>query len=356
VLEPDNTREASLAAGEWRGFVSLFLKALIAGVALVYSFILLVDPYHVVPFSLPLERRIVSINQRYMYPQIVRSRRFDSLIVGTSTSRLLDPEQLDQSFGVRFANLAMDAAQAWEQRTVLDFFVKTVGPPKVLIVGLDSVWCDRGADEHRTTFRGFPLWLYEDSPWRSFLYLLNTGTVEIAGRLVGYWLGLYPERLRFDGYGVFVPPDSRYDPVRAHRAIWRGRLQEPPSDLPLRSAPEHPRFPALAWLDASLAELPPSSRTILAFMPAHVAAQPASDSVEATLEAQCKAEVVAIARKHGATLIDWRIRSSLTTDDSNYWDALHYRLPVATRLARDLGRAALDGQQAEDGSYRLLVR
>ena len=76
----------------WREFVTLFLGVLAGTVAGIYVFILLLDPYNVVPFSLPIDRRIVSIADRFMYPQIVRSKRFDSLIIGTSTSRLLDPE------------------------------------------------------------------------------------------------------------------------------------------------------------------------------------------------------------------------------------------------------------------------
>ena len=75
-------------------------------------FVLLIDPYDVVPFSLPIDRRIVSINQRYMYPQIVRSRRFDSLMIGTSTVAPVDPQIAQQPFDARFANLAMDAMLA----------------------------------------------------------------------------------------------------------------------------------------------------------------------------------------------------------------------------------------------------
>ena len=260
---------------DWRGFVSLFMRVLIGGIVIVYLFILLVDPYGVVPFSLPLDRRIVSINQRFMYPQIVRSRRFDSLIIGTSTSRLLDPELLDRAFHVHFVNLAMDSATAWEQQAMLDLFLRKVGPPKVLIVGLDTVWCDPDADRTLTTFRGFPHWLYDDNPWNDYLYLLNSGTLEIAVRLVGYQFGLYRERIRYDGYNVFVPPESQYDAERARRKILSmaapAQAPAPPLSAEERS---RLRFPALSWLDASLARLPADSRKILAFMPVHVAKQP----------------------------------------------------------------------------------
>jgi hypothetical protein len=342
---------------DWRGFVSLFLTVLIGCVVGIYVFILLVDPYDTVPFSLPIDRRIVSISDRFMYPQIVRSKRYDSLVIGTSTSRLLDPEVLDRVFHVRFANLAMSAAMAWEQKIMLDLFVRTVGPPKVLIVGLDGVWCDQYADRNRITFRGFPDWLYDDNPWKKYLYLFNYGTLEIAARLVGYHLHVYPERIRYDGYEVFVPPESQYDLVRAHDTIWRGGRTDGNQQRP--STAEEVRqssFPALDWLDAGLARLPSTTLTVLAFMPVHIAAQPPPRTFDAQIESDCKQRIVAIGRKYDAKVIDWRIASPLTRNDGNYWDRLHYRVPVATRLAEELGAAALAGRESENGDYLLLVR
>ena len=272
-------RDAKLTVSEiadWRGFVLLLLAALISLIVGTYLFILLIDPYGAIPFSLPIQRNIVSISQRFMYPQIVRSKRFDSLIVGTSTSRLLDPHLLDQLFHVRLANLAMDSATAWEQKTMIDLFLRTVGPPKLLIVGLDTVWCTSQADAYRVTFRGFPAWLYDDNPWNDYLYLFNYGTLEIAARMLGNDLGLYPERVRYDGYQVFVPPESQYDAARAHDNIWRGK-SPPPTVLPpsLTSAElAKLKFPALAWLDEDLARIPSPNLKILAFEPNNVATQP----------------------------------------------------------------------------------
>jgi len=343
-------------APDWWAFVLLFLGVLVGGAAAIYLFILLVDPYDTVPFSLPIDRRIVSISDRFMYPQIVRSKRFDSLVIGTSTSRLLDPQVLDRSFHVRFANLAMSSAMAWEQKTMLDLFVRTVGPPKVLIVGLDGVWCAQNADRDRITFRGFPDWLYDDNPWEKYLYLFNSGTLEIAGRLVGYHLHLYRERIRYDGYEVFVPPESQYDLVRAHEAIWHNFRPPVHEQRPLTAGElGQLSFPALDWLDAALARFPSTTMTILAFMPVNVAALPSPGTREAEIEAECKQRIVAIGRKDGAKVIDWRFPSPLTQNETNYWDPLHYRVPVATRIAEQLGAAALAGHESDDGSYRFLV-
>ena len=206
---------------DWRRFVLRFLGVLISGVIAIYLFVLLADPYDVIPFSLPIDRRIVSISDRFMYPQIVRSRRFDSLIIGTSTSRLLDPESLDRLFHVRIANLAMSSGMAWEQKTMLDLFLGAVGPPKVLIVGLDGVWCDTRADRHRTTFRGFPYWLYRDSPWKGFLYCSITAPLKLQS--ASSVTTSASTRNVFVTTAMVFSSRRSYNTIRyAHNDIWKG--------------------------------------------------------------------------------------------------------------------------------------
>lgn len=345
------------SAPEWRRFVFVFLGIFAGGFFALCAFIALVDPYDVVPFSLPMDRKIVSISQRYMYPQIVRSKRFDSLVIGTSTSRLIDPEILNKEFGARFANLAMDSMTAWEQAEVASFFMRKVGSPKALIVGIDTVWCNQEADKTRITPRGFPEWLYDDNPANDFLYLFNFGTLQIAARMAGNKLGLYRERIRYDGFGVFVPPDDKYDLEKARSHIWSGaRKRQPPATPVVLTGDERNalRFPALDWLNTTLEKFPASTEKLLVFMPVHIAAQPAPGSRAAAIEDECKSRISEIGRRHGARVADWRIASSLTTTDSNYWDPLHYRLPIAQDIARKIGGSIRAGQAASDGLYRLV--
>jgi len=356
----NRTKDAGSKPKSWRRFVVLFFAAFVEVLAAAYVFILLVDPYDIIPFSLPLDRRIVSISFSFMYPQVVRSRRFDSYIIGTSTSRLIDPEILNGPFQARFTNLAMNSMLAWEQKTMVDYFQRHVGPPKVLIVGIDLVWCAPDADTHRHNPVGWPDWIYDDNPWNDYLYLLNSATFEIAVRLVGFQLGLYRERIRFDGYEEFTPPEQTYDVARARQLIWDHRPRATPPDLPPPPLSETERqalsFPALRWLDEILTQMPATTRKVLVYMPVHVATQPWPGTREAAVEADCKARIADIARKTGSKVIDWRISSPLTREDANYWDRLHYRLPIAQKIARELPPAVLEDRQSADGSYRLTVR
>jgi len=343
----------------WAHFSRLAVVTFGTGVAAVYLFVLLVDPYDIIPFSLPIERPIVTISQRYMYSMVIRSRRYDSFVIGTSTARLLDPERLNQLFGARFANLSMDSMTAWEQQKVARYFVRMVGPPKVLIIGLDLVWCEQDADRARITFRGFPDWLYGDDSWNTYLNLLNWATVEVAGRLVGYHLGVYPPRIRDDGYGVFTPPEDQYDLARARGHIWGKHAPEVQPVVPAVQLSAEQRgaltFPAHAWLEDLLAQRPATTRTILAFMPTHVAGQPRPGSEEFAIEQVCKARIAAIGRRHAAVVADWRISSPTTRNDANYWDSVHYRLPVADRLAQEIARAARGYDSEAEQTYRLLA-
>lgn len=362
---------AAFAPTSWQNGNRIFVATFVAVVAVLYGFIVVVDPYGVVPFSPPFQRPIMS-NQRQVYPQILRSGRYDSIVVGTSTSRTLDPAALDRAFGGRFANLAMPSMTAWEQAQVIGYFGRTVAAPRAVVVGLDHEWCNRdsaSAEQKQITRareREFPAWAYDANPWNDLLYLLNAPTLEVAGRVVGRVVGTTPQKLRADGFEeLFMPPDPSYDPGRAREAIW-GRGVQP--DTAAFLAPRVPPLPlsaearsamvfeALAWLDESLAALPGETRKILLFTPPHAVRLPAAGSWAEARERECKDRVAAIARRRGAVLVDFRMVSPLTIEDRNFWDPLHYRLPVADAVLDDLGHAVNEGRQSPDGRYRILVR
>jgi hypothetical protein len=336
-------------------FLRTFLATALGLTALVSLAIWLLDPYGVSPIRLPIARPIMDINQRYMYPQIVRSHDYDSVLIGTSTSRLLDPADLEAAFGGRFANLAMNAATAWEQTELAKLYLRHQPNPHAFIIGLDPIWCADESNLVKITFRGFPEWMYDENLWNDLPEMLNTKTLEIAGRLLAFHLGLMPERIRRDGYEVFTPPENTYDLARARWHLWKdvpgGKLVPVVPPVVLTAAEEAAlRFPALAWLDDLLSRVPASAFRMLAWMPLHVAAQSGPGSREAAMIEACKERIGAIARQRGVAFVDFAIPSEITTDDANYWDPLHYRLPIAPRIVAGM-KAAARGQT--DAIYRL---
>jgi hypothetical protein len=335
-----------------------FLKWTGAGLAgllsLALAVILLVDPYGVVPFSLPFKRDLNDLNQRYFYPLVVRQGGYDSLIIGTSSIRLMDPVQMEKVMGGKFANLGMNAARAWEQWKLTDLYLREKGRPRNLVIGLDLVWCLPDADkpENRVTARLFPEWMYDDNRWNDVLHLLNGKTLEISGRAIGVKLGLLPPRYGDNGYRVFTPPEDSYDLARARTMLWAERKPDalqPIVPPVVFSEPEASRLrlPALAWLQDILRRTRSGAGTktnvVIMWTPQHRSKLPVPGSREAAVRRVCKQRIDAIARQYGAMVVDWGFYSPLTTDDSQFWDPMHYRLPIAVRLGESVS-AALAGK------------
>jgi hypothetical protein len=330
----------------WRRFCRRLLAGAVLAAAAIYGFIVLIDPFDILPLSPPFDRGPVSTNARYAFPALARKPQFDSMILGTSTSRLLRPAALDPLFEAHFVNLAMNSATAYEEWRLGKVFAGAHPGAKVALIGLDIVWCGTGDVIEKYTPRAFPEWMYDDDLWRGYLEQFDLYTLEQAGIQFGELVGLRPRRYGRDGYTDFLPDDSAYDLARA-----RGHLY-PDGDRNLRpvvpavamSDPERLalRFPAHPWLRDLLAAMPQALK-IVYFVPYHMAVQPRSGSREAIVWQECKARVAAIvAQAPRARLVDFMRASPVTREDANYWDPLHYRLAIADWLARSL-RAAADG-------------
>jgi hypothetical protein len=324
--------------------------------AVVYAFVAFVDPFDTLTLSPPLDRSPITTNARYAFPALARSRRFDSVILGTSTSRLLRPSDLDPLFGARFANLAMNSATAYEQWRLGTLFARHHPDAKVAFIGIDIVWCEEGDQVARYTERSFPEWMYDGNRWNDYLEVFNLYAVEQAGIAFGVFAGIEPRRYGRDGYTAFTPDDGTYDLAQARRHLYPGGVHAPaPIEPPVTmSAAERRalRFPALEHLAPLLAAMP-GAENLVFFVPYHVSVQPRPGSREAIIWGECKARVAAIvAATPRARLVDFMIASAITREDGNYWDPLHYRVGIAAWLAGAL-RAASEGPPRSEPDYEI---
>ena len=344
---------------KWDKYLKGTLATFVAILGVLSLFLLSLNPYGNLQISAVPNHVIMDGNQRFQYPSVIRSGRYDSIIIGTSTARLLDPVLLDKHIGGRFANLAMNSAMSWEQYRLADLFLRETATPGSLLVGLDHVWCKETADTVRITKRGFPEWMYDDNPWNDLPYLLNTKAVVIAVKQVGYYLGIKDIRLDANGYRVFTPPDDSYDAAKAQQKIWRG----PPRKIMPVSPPYVPnardmsawRYPALAWLEEIAAQIRKPARVLMVFMPPHVSSLPVPGSRKAARFAECKRRITEIAARHGAHFIDFRIPSQITIKDEHYWDSGHYRLPIGGRIIRGIAQALETGRDDPAGDWHYLA-
>jgi hypothetical protein len=336
----------------WRRFFALAAGSAALAALIVYGFVVLVDPWGMLPLSLPLPRVPVTSNQRFSYPMLARSPAFDSAIIGTSTTRLLRPVALDPAFHARFVNLAMNDATAWEMSEILHVFTRTHPDPKIVMVGIDVRWCVTGDPPPRLTPRPFPRWMYRRNRWAGYGQMLNLFAVQEAGKQFGVVTGLKRPDMGSDGYTSFVPPDDTYDAGRAMTHLRAAGPEVPPG---ARSGPpESWRYPTLEMLHADLAALPADTRKILFFVPYNHRLFPPPGSETAAVWDQCRAHLVAIGRAVPHTsIIDFMRPSPITETDTNYWDPLHYRITVADKLAHDLADAEA-GEPSPD--YRVLLK
>ena len=335
--------------------------ALTAGAALstAVALIATMNPYGNLPLRSSGPHPMMDSNRRFQLAAQLRDPAFDSVVIGTSTSMLLDPAELDRHLGGRFLNAAMENSRAWEEYRAGLLFVRTPRAGSTLLVGLDAVWCMSDADDNRVTERGFPDWLYDEDRWNDLPWMLNSKALEVATLVALHRLGLLAPRLAANGLEVFTPPEDEYDARKAAQHIWRNRKRdtvpvEPPV-MPSATQRASWQFPALGWLDELLAASPASSRRVLAFMPVHIAAQPVPGSLAAAREQECKDRIRTIADRHGAHVIDFRISSPVTREDDNYWDALHYRVTIATRIAEGVAAALATRADDPNGFWRYVT-
>lgn len=353
---PHSARSAKPACeSSWRDFLATFATTFAAILITAAVFIGLTNPYGNLP-ALGLARHAIADgNQRFQYPAIARSGDFDSVLVGTSTSGILRPQSLNGALGGRFANLAMDSARAWEQVQMARLFQSRTKGPASLIIGLDTVWCEEDAGDVRVTERGFPVWMYDTGILNDLPHMLNWKAIDIGVKKLGVALGWKPPRIGNDGYKVFLPDETLYDAAKVRKLLGRWTPQEYAEGNAGADAiaGREVNLPALAWLDEVLSL--PWRRVTLVFMPVHITAQPRAGSDRAYVEHQCKVRIAGIARRHSATVIDFRIPSTLTMADANYWDRLHYRVPVGEELAQSIARALSTLKDDPAGTWRVLA-
>jgi hypothetical protein len=233
----------------------------------------------------------------------------------------------------------------WEQTQIAALFASEIDQPKAVIWGIDPTWCEADATSmaKQLTPRPFPPWLYDQIDWRDWFKLANFNALEVAVRMAGYRLGLNKARLRSDGFEVFTPPEETYDLARAreHLYVVFGGIRPdltplvPPETLTAAEM-RGLTFPALDWLDRDLARFGPSVKRVLVLSPIHAAYQPRRGSKTALVEDICKVRLLELAARRNAAVVDFRSFSEITLTDANFWDPLHYRLPIAARIEKSV--------------------
>jgi hypothetical protein len=323
----------------WKRFLGLLLRTAGGLILGLYAAVLIIDPYNTVWFSPPFSRAPMATNQRFSFPALARSDRFDSAIIGTSTTRLLEPTLFNHLLGGAFVNLSMNSGTAYEQSRILDLFTRHHQRVKTVILGIDVAWCETGETYQKFTQRPFPPWMYDDNRWNDLLYLFNFPTLEETGKEFAYMTGIRPLKYGLDGYTNFLPDRAVYSIEKARKNLYG-------NGAPRRKAPADPpvmignaertrlNFPTHELMRDMLAALPAATRKVLLFVPYHHFHQPQPRSEADTRWRECKRRLTRLAGGFENThVLDLMIPSEITLKDENYWDPLHYNTEVAAQIA-----------------------
>ena len=317
----------------------------------LYTAVVVVDPYDTLWLSPPLNRAPITTNQRFSYPAIARNPQFDSVVVGTSTTRLLRPAKLDEVLGASFANLSLNSGTAYEQSQIFELFARHHPDARTAIFGVDIVWCETGQDYTDFTFRAFPPWLYDEDATNDFMHLFNFPTLEQAGRQLAFLLGWREMKYGRDGYENFLPPMTDYDLARVRQSIYgdAGRRPRTPVTPPVALGEAQRaalNFPTHVLMRQMLSALPQRTRKVMIFVPYHHFAQPAPGSRGAAVWRECKRRLSDIAGEFENThVLDFMIASDITLRDENYWDNLHTTIEIAGRVAELITEAVRGDMQ-----------
>jgi hypothetical protein len=323
----------------WSRYLKFMLGSALMFAVVIYAFILVLDPYQNVPFSPALNRAPVSTNQRFSYPTIARDPGFDSVVIGTSTSRLLDPRLLGELTGASFANLSMNSATAYEQTRLFELFLRHHPAMRFLVVGIDEVWCATGRDAEKYTFRDFPEWMYDENRWNDLTYLLNDKALEDAVRMFELLIGKREGKYRHDGYRDFTLGFPAWDEKVVGAKLREVREPGRKLGMPVPGW-KHPDldFGSLLELQGILQRLPATARTVLFLPPLH------GGYIEAAADrlGECKGRLLSLLTTLNRTaMLDMMVISPATLDPHNYWDPLHVTRDAAVRLTPALARTLL---------------
>lgn len=220
-----------------------------------------------------------------------------------------------------------------------------------MMLGLDVRWCVTGDSYLKFTPRPFPGWMYGTNRWAGYAHMLNMYAVQEAGQEFGILFGIKRPTYGRNGYTSFVPPDGEYDPARVAMHLRGLARQMPPG--PHKGLPQSWRYPALALMEQEIRALPAATRKVLFFVPLNHVLIPPAGSEEDVAWSECKRRVGDLAASLlNALAVDFMRSSPITEDDNNYWDAQHYRVDVAVRLAKDLADAARGETNAD---FRMII-
>ena len=319
----------------WSRCLAAFLGTLGLGAALLYAFLIAVDPYDTGKLGLLGIEGVDDRNTTTASASRARDQDFDSAIIGNSTALLLNPNPLSKATGLHFVQLSVVGGSPAEEMAVLDFFLRHHSRPGALVLVTDAGWC---VHEVEKTPRSFPYWLYARDSLPYARRLLSSAAIEHALQRVAIGLGL---RERIDPTGTFNPEDV----WPAGQFFERARPADPP---PAATETGRDALPEVSRLEGVIGKLPADLPVVILVPPTLATTVPPTGSALAADRQACNAALQKlVAGRPHSNFIDYRVDNALTRDRANFVDFIHYRPLIAAKISEGIIASIEQGNAAK---------
>jgi len=326
----------------WRRFAVTLVAGTLAVLAGIVALAYVVDPYDSGRSTLFEKPGVRPQGPRTANASRGRDPAFDAVVVGNSRIQLLAPERLNRATGLNFVQLAVPGSGPKEHMALIDWYLRhRATPPRALVLSVDDLWCT--SDPNLTNEKPFPFWLYSADPLEYVRGLVRFDLLEELPMRLAYLFGEDPERARPDGYWDYEPEYIALGHT-TNPAI-RKRLEQRPyagAERFERDPLEGKRsFPAAERFREIAAALPPETALVLVMPPTYTNFQPPPGTERAFRDQACKAAISAAAQEAHprTTVVDWRIDRPENRNPELFFDQMHYRLPIARLIERDVTAA-----------------
>jgi hypothetical protein len=306
------------ADASWRRWIIVFGATFFGLGGLLFTLLLLIDPYDSARFPTLGIVGIDDHNPRMANVSRGRDPAFDAAIVGNSTGQLIDPHRIGPPTHLSFTQLTVPATGPREQLAMMGWFASHHDKMGALILVADNSWCAQSPDLQVT--HPFPFWLYGGD--RDYVaHVLTSKSLDRAVWRVELALGMRPR----------TDPVGYSDYMAGKNFAFVPQVPEPAEDLSVAKFPL--QFPWINRLRDQIARLPPEASVAIVVPPIYAPLLEPANSAGALVETMCKSmlEASVTGRPRGAFL-DFRVDNAVTRDPGNFADGVHYRNNVAREI------------------------
>ncbi len=334
-MADDTTQiEGAIAeAPQWRRWLACLVLGSAGGAAMLFAFILLIDPYTTGRLALSGRLDMASGNASFAKAAVIRDPQFDTAIVGASTGDSLDPAHISGISNRSVAQLSIQGTNPANVRLISRTFERhRRGKPTWQIIVIDLNWCH---PRLATEIYPMPKWVYQSSDLEYLSEIFNAEALRTAIRRIGIWIGTVPQSIRVDGYSFRLP--LGFDPRIAARDI----PTMPPLAVTNDWTPDAP-FPEIEALAAHIGGLDRSTTILLAVLPVFTSTFEPGSPAERR-EAMCRSRLQDIAAARPNTAVhDMRSNSDMAQDPPSYIDQIHFHDRLARIVEKRIGEAVRD--------------